>query len=50
MKFETFIDTRFGDPTTAIDIGKEYIIHGSAQGRVEFHKIDTKEDIALADS
>lgn len=40
---------RFGDPITAIGIGKETILHGSIMGRIVHYSLDTKTEKEIVD-
>ena len=50
MKFVKLIETRFADPITALDLSRQFVCHGSAMGRIAFHKISENKDFVLSDS
>jgi len=40
----TFSKIRFGDPITAIGIGKNSVMHGSIMGRLVYYSLERKEE------
>ena len=45
----TISKTRFGDPVTALCIGRSSILHGSIMGRVVFYSLETKAEKEVID-
>jgi hypothetical protein len=50
MNFVKFIETRFADPVTAIDLSLQYVCYGSAMGRIAFYNLKDDRDLVLSDS
>jgi hypothetical protein len=45
----TFSKIRFGDPITAIGIGKNSVMHGSIMGRLVYYSLERREEKEVVD-
>ena len=50
LEFKKFIRTRFGDPTTALDLSKKFVCHGSAMGRIAFYNLEHNTEFIMAET
>jgi hypothetical protein len=50
MSFKKFIETRFADPITAIDISSHHIIYGSAMGRLGIYEIKNDKEMIFLEA